>query len=403
MEAAGKVIRLTRQELYDQVWSTPMRKLALRYGLSDVGLAKICARHDIPRPLRGYWAKKEFGKAPPQTPLPNPQDNHLIELREPIEPRPIPPVPPPPEPTGTAKRPKEPPIQVGDSLRGAHKLVSAANQELQVARTDEHGLIVPPERATLEVRVSKASLRRALLIMDAVLKALDQRGYPVESGPTVRIQDVTLRFGIAEELETRREEPQEHDLDGHYSFGFNRFVSKRVASGRLALTIHPGERYWGDSSRTTWRDTQKRSLEKCLDRFVEGLIQQAACRRAFAERQRQQEEERRAAEARRQEEERLRAEKRALFKAERARLDALLQQARDWRQSQDLRQYIEAATQKHMSEHGQIEPGSPFAQWLEWAGQHADRLDPLRPTPPSILDEKIEEEVRHERGTDRLW
>ena len=82
MEAASKVVRLTRQELYDQVWSTPMRKLALRYGLSDVGLAKICARHDIPRPLRGYWAKKEFGKAPPQTPLPNTQDNRLEACRD---------------------------------------------------------------------------------------------------------------------------------------------------------------------------------------------------------------------------------------------------------------------------------------------------------------------------------
>ena len=61
-------IRLTRQELYDQVWSTPMRKLATLYGLSDVGLAKICESHNIPRPPRGYWAKKEFGKAPPRTP-----------------------------------------------------------------------------------------------------------------------------------------------------------------------------------------------------------------------------------------------------------------------------------------------------------------------------------------------
>lgn len=33
--------KLTREGLYTQVWSIPMRTLAANYGLSDVGLAKI--------------------------------------------------------------------------------------------------------------------------------------------------------------------------------------------------------------------------------------------------------------------------------------------------------------------------------------------------------------------------
>jgi hypothetical protein len=51
--------RLERQALYDEVWSAPMVKVAKKYGLSDRGLAKICARLDIPVPPRGYWARKE--------------------------------------------------------------------------------------------------------------------------------------------------------------------------------------------------------------------------------------------------------------------------------------------------------------------------------------------------------
>ena len=39
-----QVVRLTREELYDQVWRTPMRLLARSCGISDVGLAKGC-RH----------------------------------------------------------------------------------------------------------------------------------------------------------------------------------------------------------------------------------------------------------------------------------------------------------------------------------------------------------------------
>ena len=50
-------IEYDRDELYRRVWSQPMSQLAEEEGISDRGLAKICARLDIPRPPRGYWAK----------------------------------------------------------------------------------------------------------------------------------------------------------------------------------------------------------------------------------------------------------------------------------------------------------------------------------------------------------
>lgn len=53
---------LTRRELYDLVWSKPMSKLAVEFGLSDRGLAKLCERHRVPVPPRGYWAKLNAGK-----------------------------------------------------------------------------------------------------------------------------------------------------------------------------------------------------------------------------------------------------------------------------------------------------------------------------------------------------
>jgi len=42
--------QISRKELYQEVWSTPMTKLAKKYGISDVGLAKVCNRNNIPRP-----------------------------------------------------------------------------------------------------------------------------------------------------------------------------------------------------------------------------------------------------------------------------------------------------------------------------------------------------------------
>lgn len=61
---------ITRNELYDQVWSTPMYKLCQQYGLSDNGLRKTCKRFDIPTPKLGHWAKLEHGKKVIQPKLP---------------------------------------------------------------------------------------------------------------------------------------------------------------------------------------------------------------------------------------------------------------------------------------------------------------------------------------------
>ena len=66
---------MTRRQLYERVWSTPMKRLAPELGLSDVGLAKLCRRANIPVPPRGYWARLAFGKAVQRIALPNPTSN----------------------------------------------------------------------------------------------------------------------------------------------------------------------------------------------------------------------------------------------------------------------------------------------------------------------------------------
>jgi hypothetical protein len=69
-------ITLTRQQLYDRVWTIPVHTLAKELGISDVGLAKLCARYDIPMPPRGYWAKKAAQKRVKQPRLPALEDPH---------------------------------------------------------------------------------------------------------------------------------------------------------------------------------------------------------------------------------------------------------------------------------------------------------------------------------------
>jgi hypothetical protein len=64
------VQRLSRKELYELVWSAPLKSLSARFGISDVALKKTCARSAIPTPDRGHWAKKGAGKSTPQPALP---------------------------------------------------------------------------------------------------------------------------------------------------------------------------------------------------------------------------------------------------------------------------------------------------------------------------------------------
>jgi hypothetical protein len=53
---------LCRKDLYQLVWSEPLRTLSKRFGISDVALAKRCRAANIPLPGVGLWAKKSAGK-----------------------------------------------------------------------------------------------------------------------------------------------------------------------------------------------------------------------------------------------------------------------------------------------------------------------------------------------------
>ena len=65
-----QMIELRREELYEKVWSIPIHRLSKEFGMSDVGLAKLCRRHQIPIPGRGYWRHLETGQKPDRPPLP---------------------------------------------------------------------------------------------------------------------------------------------------------------------------------------------------------------------------------------------------------------------------------------------------------------------------------------------
>jgi hypothetical protein len=89
----SNITNLSREELYDMVWTTPLTKLAPEFGLSDKGLAKKCIKHKIPTPSLGYWAKVKSGKKALKVHLPKikERDNDLqhVSFSAPREMQPI--------------------------------------------------------------------------------------------------------------------------------------------------------------------------------------------------------------------------------------------------------------------------------------------------------------------------
>ena len=271
-------VTLSRTELYEKVWTEPISKLAPRYGLSDVGLAKICKRNKIPRPPRGYWAKKQFGNAPRRTPLPNKDHDPIIEIngypfqtRHPEIEEPI---------LGQVALEKQPDrkIIVPERMASPHPLVTKTAEILNSAKPDRTGKLKSPWGRCLDIEVPPKDLPRALLIMDTLIKALEGRGYeipPITGQTKVKIQDVLVGFQLRSQLIRTRLEPKELSLEGYYEFGYNRTEPRPDLPGLLRLEIISG--YGGDSqARRSWGDTPSLRLEDLLNQFIIGLLRAAA-------------------------------------------------------------------------------------------------------------------------------
>lgn len=61
--------KITREELFAMVWERPTQAVAKELGVSDVAVGKLCARLQVPKPPRGYWARIEAGQTPRRPPL----------------------------------------------------------------------------------------------------------------------------------------------------------------------------------------------------------------------------------------------------------------------------------------------------------------------------------------------
>jgi hypothetical protein len=71
----------SREALFRDAWTRPLSRIAAEFGVSDTALRKMCDRHDIPTPGRGYWAQVASGKSFPKPQLRPVTDPRLETVR----------------------------------------------------------------------------------------------------------------------------------------------------------------------------------------------------------------------------------------------------------------------------------------------------------------------------------
>ncbi len=374
-------VTLSRDELYAQVWSTPMVRLAAQLGVSDVGLAKTCRRMQIPLPGLGYWARKAAGQVLRRTPLkalPPESSRWLnsatfnlrrVEQKQNLTHGPLAAI-------AAFEQLPENALLVNASARLNDPVLKQTANALKASSVNDYHLHKTRGAGFLNIAVARDTIPRAMAITAALVAGFKKRSWRLapptrDDGYTgVSIQGQLIQFHLREhtslvpEAEQKRVDPWR---GGVYVPQPN---PRYRPSGRLTLSI---DSPWPEGMRKSWKDGENQRLEECLNEFMLTL---AACaldmKRIAAERE---EEHRRWLAAEREREERARRQA-----EEAARVVALRASAATWAESQQLRSFLTALRDR-------IPEGEHDAdrdRWIEWATAYAMGLDPLN-GPLSVL------------------
>lgn len=278
---------MTREELYQLVWARPMVQLAKDYGLSDVGLRKICVKHDVPTPPLGYWTKKQHGKAVKQPPLPpaTKSDSGDIQLTA-IEPGTVPEELALAHAAAVQYEAANKVIVPETRPENLHPVAVKVEKILRKARPDHEGFVKCNNPGLPDLAIGPTSIDRAILILDTLLKASMARGWKidvVEDKFCIIVQGEPFLLSIYETKKKVPHEPTKEDLrrqrvhDENHKQYPTLYQDKQVyrswdyqPSGTMALKISdPTQHTWyGVQAVGSWWDRTNKKLENYLSAIL---------------------------------------------------------------------------------------------------------------------------------------
>jgi hypothetical protein len=347
-----KLSSLSREQLYELVWTEAMATLAPKLGISDVGLKKRCLNLGIPTPSRGYWAKLQNGKKVKKEALPA---------------------------TWTVRKKRKRLPKSADDLRkytaperdySREKLlpiVSATRKALLKQKPNfEYGLCDVWQEGVLRTKVSPSSIDRAVCLWSELIEACKQLDLSLVKGAGTAFTDgkqtvkIELKEKTGKYLADKpkvRDDPftrirlseQTGPTPEHSPTGFLQFRAEDACDA-------PCAKKWADSA-TAPLDTK--------------ILEIAACLLKLIQRKAQREIEMKEAAIRRREEELQRCQEQERQKHAQGRVRRLIRQAASLSKANEIRSLVDRV--------GSESPESAaFAmkEWLAWAKAVADSVDP---------------------------
>lgn len=172
---------LTRNELYNLVWSIPLLTISKKYALSDNSLRKICIRMQIPLPQVGHWMQLQFNKKVHIAPLPenySGEETVTLTLRtendQPSSENPVKLL------AHSLRNDNTISFQVPDRLQTKNPLILAAKEELTGKERYANAGVVHCHWGELDIKVGVENVGRMLRFADTFLRVLEQRGHVID-------------------------------------------------------------------------------------------------------------------------------------------------------------------------------------------------------------------------------
>jgi hypothetical protein len=282
---------MTRQELYDLVWSKPMTHIAKEFGMSDVAIRKHCKNMDIPTPPVGYWMKLQHGKKVRKPRL----SSKVYAVDEIVNLVPKEVVSLSPEALEADRHAQEELVELKHLCQVLDKLPSklppvakSIRKALKERKPDHHGMISIGSGYRPEISVGKGSIQRILLIfctLNGVATSRGQKIYEQEGKLFWRVHDETFAIRIKEVQDKSIHEPTRQELKDQARqdewrerhpdwYTSNRKAYREwdyIPSGRISILIQDtyGNRWDQNKIEKRWRDRKNRQLEDYLpDIFI---------------------------------------------------------------------------------------------------------------------------------------
>ena len=371
MERAEKE-RITRDELFELVWSKPTIKVAKELYVSDVAVGKMCKRLEIPKPFVGYWQRLALGqkiKRPILAPL-SAGKKDWIEIRPPVKP--------------FKNLPKIEKIDVPIPLFLDMELplIRRTWNAYKSAKQDSHGYLIPNAKNYLSLRLMNLTLlERSLLLFQAIHDQVKSKGYSMkiiseqyEQSKTIIVVDQEeIQISICQRaLQVPHEKTLEEKSRLRKGYAVVCRDNDRNPTAKLKLRINnPPQRVRG-----SWSDGKKRRLEECLGEFIQALPFIAhSIKEDRAEAIQIEFDRVRALELRKQrelEEARRQEEVARLAAIEKKKVEELIGAVSNWRLAGQIREYIDVIKKS------QVEQNTDLMTWCAWALQYAEKIDPLK-------------------------